>query len=350
MITRQVRVANSKQETSTAAVKKVVIATRESRLALWQAEHVKALLQERLGWQVELLGMTTQGDQILDRSLSKVGGKGLFVKELETALADGRADIAVHSLKDVPMDLPEGFTLACVMQREDPRDAFVSPNYASLDALPQGAVVGTSSLRRLVLLKAVRPDLRIEPLRGNLDTRLRKLDEGHYDAIVLAAAGLKRLGLESRIRATFDPNTMLPAAGQGALGIETRADRQDLIDGLAVLAHQPTWLSVTAERTVSRAMGGSCSMPLAAFTTGPSDGAMRLEAAWGDPGSAGPDGMQAMQDSRGVDGTTAQAVSPLVRVQHAAPVSSFAEAEALGEHVAALLRAGGAVWASNASA
>ncbi len=354
MITRQVRVAENNKETGKAAGhltgKKVVIATRESRLALWQAEHVKALLQERLGWQVELLGMTTQGDQILDRSLSKVGGKGLFVKELETALADGRADIAVHSLKDVPMDLPEGFALACVMQREDPRDAFVSPHYASLGALPQGAVVGTSSLRRLVLLKAMRPDLRIEPLRGNLDTRLRKLDEGQYDAIVLAAAGLKRLGLESRIRATFEPDSMLPAAGQGALGIETRADRQDLIDGLAVLAHQPTWLSVTAERTVSRAMGGSCSMPLAAFTTGPNDGAMRLEAAWGDPGSAGPDGMQAMQDSRGVAGTVAHAISPLVRVQHAAKVSNFAEAEALGEHVAALLRAGGAVWASNASA
>ncbi len=342
--------ADNKQETSKSAGKKVVIATRESRLALWQAEHVKALLEQRLGWQVELLGMTTQGDQILDRSLSKVGGKGLFVKELETALADGRADIAVHSLKDVPMDLPPGFALACVMQREDPRDAFVSNRYASLDALPQGAVVGTSSLRRLVLLKAMRPDLTIEPLRGNLDTRLRKLDEGQYDAIVLAAAGLKRLGLESRIAATFEPDTMLPAAGQGALGIETCADRQDLIDGLAVLADEATWLSVTAERTVSRAMGGSCSMPLAAFTTGPEGHSMRLEAAWGDPGSAGPDGMQALNDNHAVPGTVAEAISPLVRVQHQARVTNFAEAEALGEHVAALLRAGGAVWASNASA
>ena len=168
----------------------LVIATRESRLALWQAEHVQALLRAR-GHTVSLLGMTTQGDQILDRSLSKVGGKGLFVKELEVALEEGRAHIAVHSLKDVPMELPEGFALACVMEREDPRDAFVSPRYASLDALPQGAVVGTSSLRRQVLLQALRPDLRIEPLRGNLDTRLRKLDEGNYDAIVLAAAGLK---------------------------------------------------------------------------------------------------------------------------------------------------------------
>jgi hydroxymethylbilane synthase len=305
---------------------KVVIATRESRLAMWQAEHVQALLQTQLGWQVELLGMTTQGDQILDRSLSKVGGKGLFVKELETALADGRADIAVHSLKDVPMDLPPGFALACVMEREDPRDAFVSNNYASLAALPQGAVVGTSSLRRMVLLKALRPDLRIEPLRGNLDTRLRKLDEGQYDAIVLAAAGLKRLEMQSRIRATFEPDAMLPAAGQGALGIEVRADRQDLLDGLAQLAHMPTWLAVTAERTVSRAMGGSCSMPLAAFTTGPQNAGMRLEAAWGDP----------------------EAVSPLVRAQQQSPVRDFAEAEALGEQVAAMLRAGGAVWASHA--
>jgi hydroxymethylbilane synthase len=305
---------------------KVVIATRESRLAMWQAEHVQALLQSQLGWQVELLGMTTQGDQILDRSLSKVGGKGLFVKELETALADGRADIAVHSLKDVPMDLPPGFALACVMEREDPRDAFVSNTFASLAELPQGAVVGTSSLRRMVLLKALRPDLRIEPLRGNLDTRLRKLDEGQYDAIVLAAAGLKRLEMHSRIRATFEPDAMLPAAGQGALGIEVRADRQDLLDGLAQLAHMPTWLAVTAERTVSRAMGGSCSMPLAAFTTGPQNAGMRLEAAWGDP----------------------EAVSPLVRAQQQSPVRDFAEAEALGEQVAAMLRAGGAVWASHA--
>ena len=246
---------------------KVVIATRESRLAMWQAEHVKALLEARLGWQVELLGMTTQGDQILDRSLSKVGGKGLFVKELEVALSEGRADLAVHSLKDVPMDLPEGFALACVLEREDPRDAFVSNQFASLAELPQGAVVGTSSLRRLVLLKALRPDLVIQPLRGNLDTRLRKLDEGQYAAIVLAAAGLKRLGLASRIRHTFEPAEMLPAAGQGALGIEVRAERADLIAALAALAHPPTWLAVTAERTVSRAMGGSCSMPLAAFTT-----------------------------------------------------------------------------------
>ena len=183
---------------------RIVIATRESRLALWQAEHVRDLLAQRFGAQVDLLGMTTRGDQILDRTLSKVGGKGLFVKELEAALEDGRAHLAVHSLKDVPMELPAGFVLATVLEREDPRDAFVSNHHASVADLPQGAVVGTSSLRRVVQLKNLRPDLVIEPLRGNLDTRLRKLDEGQYDAIILAAAGLTRLGLASRIRS--NPN------------------------------------------------------------------------------------------------------------------------------------------------
>ena len=183
----------------------VLIATRESRLALWQAEHVRALLTQRFGMAVELLGMTTRGDQILDRTLSKVGGKGLFVKELETALEEGRAQLAVHSLKDVPMDLPEGFELAAVLEREDPRDAFVSVRHASLAELPPGATVGTSSLRRVVQLLALRPDLDVQPLRGNLDTRLRKLDDGGYDAIVLAAAGLKRLGLAHRIAAWFEP-------------------------------------------------------------------------------------------------------------------------------------------------
>ncbi len=257
------------------------IATRESRLALWQAEHVKALLEER-GHSVTLLGMTTRGDQILDRSLSKVGGKGLFVKELELALEDGRADLAVHSLKDVPMELPAGFTLACVMEREDPRDAWVSPKYSSLDELPGGAVVGTSSLRRMALLKSLRPDLRIEPLRGNLDTRLKKLDDGLYDGIVLAAAGLKRLGLESRMRCAFEPEQMLPAAGQGALGIEIRSDRSDVRAALNSLVHVPTLLAVSAERAVSRVMGGSCSMPLAAFAV--LQGAiLSIRATWGDP-------------------------------------------------------------------
>jgi hydroxymethylbilane synthase len=297
---------------------KLVIATRESRLALWQAGHVRALLQER-GHEVELLGMTTRGDQILDRSLSKVGGKGLFVKELEMALEQGRADIAVHSLKDVPMELPPGFVLACVMEREDPRDALVSNRFAALDALPQGAVVGTSSLRRVVLLHALRPDLRIEPLRGNLDTRLRKLDEGHYDAIVLAAAGLKRLGLASRIRQLFEPEQMLPAAGQGALGIEVRTGRTGLQAALAPLAHQATWLAVTAEREVSRAMGGSCSMPLAAYATFSGE-YLQLRAAWGDPEGA----------------------RTLVRAQSAAPVADLAQAAQLGAEVAARLRAAGA--------
>ena len=297
----------------------IVIATRESRLALWQAEHVQALLQAR-GHAVSLLGMTTLGDQILDRSLSKVGGKGLFVKELETALHDGRADIAVHSLKDVPMELPEGFALACVMEREDAHDALVSPRYASLQDLPAGAVVGTSSLRRQVLLQALRPDVHIQPLRGNLDTRLRKLDEGQYDAIVLAAAGLKRLHLQARIRQIFPPNQMLPAAGQGALGIEIRSDRQDLMAALAPLAHQPTWLRVTAERAVSRCLGGSCSMPLAAHATLQGQ-QLQLDAAWGNP---------------------EQPHAPLVRASASATVTSLADADALGQAVAAQLRAGGA--------
>lgn len=302
----------------------LVIATRESRLALWQAEHVKALLQAQ-GHQVQLLGMTTKGDQILDRTLSKVGGKGLFVKELEVALEEGTAHIAVHSLKDVPMDMPDGFALACVMEREDPRDAFVSPCYADLDALPQGAVVGTSSLRRQVLLQALRPDLKIEPLRGNLDTRLRKLDEGQYDAIVLAAAGLKRLGMTDRIRSIFEPTAMLPAAGQGALGIEIRTDRQDLAQALAPLVHLPTWLRVAAERAVSRGMGGSCSVPLAAHAVLDA-GLMRLDAAWGDP----------------------EGLLPLVQVQQTAPVSTLEQAEALGTDVARRLQAGGAKVCTNA--
>jgi hydroxymethylbilane synthase len=260
----------------------LLIATRESRLALWQAEHVRALLGQRFGLAVGLLGMTTRGDQILDRALAKVGGKGLFVKELETALAENRAQLAVHSLKDVPMDLPEGFALAAVLEREDPRDAFVSNRFASLDALPQGAVVGTSSLRRVVQLRAIRPDLAVEPLRGNLDTRLRKLDEGGYDAIVLAAAGLKRLGLGERIRARFDVAQMIPAAGQGALAIEARADAHALLERLAGLIHRPTWLAVHAERAVSRALGGSCTMPLAAHAHWDGD-TLLLQAALGHP-------------------------------------------------------------------
>jgi hydroxymethylbilane synthase len=248
----------------------LIIASRESRLAMWQAEHVRAQLSLLYPTcDIRILGMTTRGDQILDRALSKVGGKGLFVKELEVAMAEGRADLAVHSLKDVPMDLPEGFELATVLEREDPRDAFVSNDYASLADLPAGAVVGTSSLRRQALIAARYPHLVIKPLRGNLDTRLGKLDRGDYAAIILAAAGLKRLGLPERIRAVLDPADSLPAAGQGAMAIEILSGRND-VDMRAVLAplnHEATARAVTAERKVSKVFGGSCQIPLAAFAT-----------------------------------------------------------------------------------
>ena len=298
----------------------LTIATRESRLALWQAEHVRDLLVARFGIEVRVLGMTTRGDQILDRTLSKVGGKGLFVKELETALEERRADLAVHSLKDMPMELPAGFALAAVLEREDPRDAWVSPRYASLADLPQGARVGTSSLRRVSQLASQRPDLRIEPLRGNLDTRLRKLDAGEHDAIVLAAAGLVRLGLSERIRMCFEPAVMLPAAGQGALGIEVRADDAELRAALAGLIDTPTWLAVHAERAVSRGLGGSCSMPLAAHASW--DGAtLNLAAALGD----------ANQPAR-----------PLLAARASGAVADATAAEALGAQAVAALYAAGA--------
>lgn len=260
---------------------KLIIATRESRLAMWQANHVKQLLEVQ-GHAVSLLGMTTQGDQILDQPLSKVGGKGLFIKELEVALSNGSAQIAVHSLKDVPMDMPEGFELACILEREDPSDAWVSPHFATLESLPQGAVIGTSSLRRTVLINALRPDLNIQPLRGNLDTRLHKLDDGHYAGIVLASAGLKRLGLKDRIRCAFPLRTMIPAAGQGAIGIEICTNRPDIAACLSNLNHMPTAIQVYAERGVSRTMGGSCSMPLAAHAT-LEMGTLSIHAAWGSP-------------------------------------------------------------------
>ena len=267
----------------------------------------------RGGVEVTLLPMTTRGDQILDRSLSKVGGKGLFVKELENALADRRADLAVHSLKDVPMDLPAGFALAAVLEREDARDAWVSNRYAALADLPQGAVVGTSSLRRVVQLAALRPDLRLEPLRGNLDTRLRKLDEGGYDAIVLAAAGLVRLGLADRIRARFAATEMLPCAGQGALAIETRADDAALIARLEALTDRATRLAVAAERAVSRALGGSCSMPLAAHAALARRRCCELDAAVGHP---------------------EQRTAPLLRARSAGAVDDERAAEALGRRAA----------------
>ncbi len=252
--------------TSTSAPAKLVIASRESALAMWQAEYIRDRLRALYPQTaVSILGMTTQGDQILDVTLSKIGGKGLFVKELETALENGSADIAVHSLKDVPMHLPEGFMLACIGEREDPRDAFVSNNFSNLEALPQGSVVGTSSLRRESQLRARFPHLKIEPLRGNVQTRLRKLDEGKYAAIILAAAGLKRLGLGARIRDLISTEKSLPAVGQGALGIEINANRTDLLEILAPLNHINTQLCVEAERAFSRALAGSCTVPLGAY-------------------------------------------------------------------------------------
>lgn len=244
----------------------LVIASRESRLAMWQAQHVQRLLRlQNPNRDVQILGMTTRGDQILDRPLAAIGGKGLFIKELEVAMAEGRADLAVHSMKDVPMEMPAGFVLAAITAREDPRDAFVSSRYHCLADLPLGAVIGTSSLRREAQLRARFPYLVIKPLRGNLDTRLKKLDAGEYDAIILAAAGLLRLGLSDRIRTHIDPADMLPAPGQGALGIEIcdgQPVNQKIADGLA---DAETSACVQAERAFSRRLGGSCHLPIAGF-------------------------------------------------------------------------------------
>ena len=245
---------------------RLVIATRQSRLALWQAEHVKQRLEKaHAGLLVELLPMTTRGDEVLDRSLEKVGGKGLFVKELENAMSDGRADLAVHSIKDVPADLPPGFTLAAITLREDPRDAFVSRKYAELKEMPAGSVIGTSSLRRSTQIAARYPALKIALLRGNVETRLAKLDRGEYDAIVLAVAGLTRLGLAPRIRGRLSAEESLPAPGQGALGIECLESRPDVAAFVAALADPGTSRCVRAERAVSRGLGGSCTLPLAAY-------------------------------------------------------------------------------------
>lgn len=255
----------------------LVIASRESALAMWQAQHIQAQLQQLYPQcDVSILGMTTQGDQILDKTLSKIGGKGLFVKELEAALQDGRADLAVHSIKDVPMVLPEGFALVAISERANPFDAFVSNHYARLEDLPKGAIVGTSSLRREAQLRARFPHLTIQPLRGNVQTRLAKLDNGDYDAIILAAAGLERLELHNRIRHVLSPADSLPAAGQGALGIEIAAHRTDLIATLLPLNHAKTAACVTAERALARALGGSCQVPLAAYCTADDAGLLTL--------------------------------------------------------------------------
>lgn len=297
-------------------VERVVIATRRSRLALWQAEHVKHRLEElypRLT--VELLALSTQGDELLEARLDKVGGKGLFVKELESALAEGRADLAVHSMKDVPAALPPGFVLAAILAREDPRDALVSNRFASLDALPSNGVLGTSSLRRAAQIAERFPGLRIEALRGNVETRLAKLDRGEYDAIVLAAAGLKRLGLEGRIRALIEPAASLPAAGQGALGIECISARTEIDQLVAPLRDADTEVCVRAERAVSRALGGNCAVPLGAFAQ-VVGGRLQLQAI-----VAAPDGRRAAR-ARDEGATEAP--------------------ESLGEQVADLLRARGA--------
>lgn len=264
--------------------KNLVIASRESPLAMWQARYIQTQLQLLYPQcTVNILGMTTQGDQILDKTLFKIGGKGLFIKELEQALQDGRADLAVHSIKDVPMMLPEGFALAAIGERANPFDAFISNTYDDLSTLPEGAIVGTSSLRREAQIRARFPHLIIKPLRGNVQTRLSKLDSGEYDAIILAAAGLERLGLENRIRSSLSPSDSLPAAGQGALGIEIATHRSDLINVLLPLNHAKTAACVTAERALARALGGSCQVPLAAYCTADDQGLLTLHGLVGHP-------------------------------------------------------------------
>ncbi|QFU77119.1 hydroxymethylbilane synthase [Halioglobus maricola] len=288
--------------------RKLTIATRESPLALWQAEYVRSALEEaHPGLEVELLGMTSRGDQLLDVPLAKVGGKGLFVKELETALLDGSADIAVHSMKDVPMEFPDGLALGVICEREDPTDAFVSNSYPSLDALPAGSVVGTSSLRRECQLRAQRPDLEVKFLRGNVNTRLRKLDDGEYDAIILASAGLIRLGFGERIAATISVEDSLPAGGQGAVGIELRTDDSDTLELLQAVHHEPTARRVIAERAVNRALQGGCQVPIACYADY-RDGELWLRGLVGRP-----------------DG------SEILRAEAQAPA---AEADALGQAVA----------------
>lgn len=242
------------------------IATRRSALALWQAEHVAACLRALAPQRpVELVALTTRGDRNLQDSLALIGGKGLFVKELEVALAEGRADLAVHSMKDVPVEMPEDFVIAAVLQREDPRDAFVSPRWPTFAALPPGARVGSSSLRRQSQLLHRRPDLKLLPLRGNVDTRLRKLEQGEYDAVILAVAGLKRLALAHKITAVLDMHISLPAIAQGTIGIECRRDAEETRNLLAKLNHAPTWQRTLAERALNRGLSGSCNLPVAGY-------------------------------------------------------------------------------------
>jgi len=295
-------------------MKRLVIATRQSRLALWQAEHVKQRLEKtHPGLAVELLPMTTRGDQLVDQRLDTVGGKGLFIKELETAMLDGRAELAVHSMKDVPADMPPGFEIAAILDREDPRDAFVSNKHAGLAELKPGAVLGTSSLRRAAQIKERHPGVNLKLLRGNVETRLAKLDRGEYDAIVLAVAGLVRLGLASRIGERLAPDTSLPAPGQGAIGIECLSDRADVRSLVAPLAAPGTAACVRAERAVSLGLGGNCSLPLGAYAEY-AQGKIRLRA------------LVAAEDGRRVVRAEATGEDP----------------EALGAAVVAQLRAAGA--------
>lgn len=297
-------------------MKRLVIATRRSRLALWQAEHVKQRLGAlHRGLEVELLPLSTRGDELLDKRLDEEGGKGLFIKELESAMAAGRADLAVHSMKDVPADMPPGFVLAAISTREDPRDALVSARYESFAAMPAGAVVGTSSLRREAQIAAAYPQLRVALLRGNVETRLAKLDRGEYDAIVLAVAGLARLGLEARIRRRLAAEEILPAPGQGALGIECLAERSDLVSFLKRFENPADAACVRAERAVSRALGGSCTIPLGAYAEN-SAGKLRLRAL-----VAAPDGK---------------------RIARAESEGPAADPEGLGRRVADALREQGA--------
>jgi hydroxymethylbilane synthase len=301
---------------ATTVPEKIVIATRQSALALKQAHLVRNRLKELYAQsEIELLGLTTSGDRLNTATLAGFGGKGLFVKELEDALAQGRADIAVHSMKDVPMELPAGFVLAAILEREDPRDAFVSNRYAELAALPAGARVGTSSLRRQSQVRARYPELEVAPLRGNVGTRLAKLDAGDYDAIIVAAAGLKRLDLAQRITQMLEPEVSIPAPGQGALGIEIREERSELLPFLAPLAHRETALVVRAEREASRSLAGSCRVPLGVYGA-IADDRMRLSGF-----VASPDG--------------ARLVSDCVEGDLEAP-------EALGEELAERLRQKGA--------
>ncbi len=284
------------------APKSIAIASRESSLAMVQSEWVAARLREfHPGVDVRIVGMTTRGDQILDKPLAQIGGKGLFIKELEVALEEGRADIAVHSMKDVPMTLPDGFAAIIVGEREDVLDAFVSNKYGSVGELPPGATVGTSSLRRESQLRHARPDLKIEALRGNVNTRLAKLDAGNYDAIILAAAGLKRLGFHSRIRSLLDPRHFLPAIAQGALGIEYRSARPEVAAWLAPFVQDSTTATVAAERAMGRALTASCDVPLGGHATA-ANGLLRLEGF-----VAMPDGSRMLRDA--IEGPIADAES-----------------------------------------